>query len=676
MKAVTTDRHAGMGRIGGCGAWLRTVVLLGGALLLPVRATAQAPDPFVLREPLTDYAIFSCQKLTLDSSATTRATAGSTTTPSRALKGHVRSNGTVEVRGGAVVSGDATAGPGSQVVVATGSQVKGARSGDAPALNCRPLDLATLKVALLTANDNAKIPLTRLGKRALGGADGRTLALGSGDALSLPPGTYLLSGINISGTAELKLSGNVRILCYGNVLVAGASKVNASGNSFGLHLWVSGSSVRLGPRFTMNGFVYAPKATVTAEAGKLTGGLFGNSVSLSAAAQVVRSLDVSPPKVRIVSPGDAQQVPSCSIPVTGTASDGQTLVSLTVNGVPVTPDAGGAFSTAVALRAADADTITAVARDQGQNTATAVVHVVPPRPAVTLESPLPGSLLGRRVVDLAGSVSPEATVAVNGVPAAVQGGSWALPGFDLGGEGPVTLAIVAASCTTPTFVQAAVTVDSAPPLVTVDQPAPANGCLEAGTPVSLAGRLVDTAYPGFPPPAVQVVVSPTGASPVTRPAVVDAASGVWALAGVDLGTAEGNASVTVVATDAAGNVGRASRSFVLDTAAPAVTLTLDGAPFPGQVPGPSPATGEQATLLGRAVAFRAVISDSTLAQPAAATLTLDGQPYAAGTPISTEGEHLLVATATDCAGRETVAHALFRLDLTPRNACDPQGGSC
>ena len=46
-------------------------------------------------------------------------------------------------------------------------------------------------------------------------------------------------------------------------------------------------------------------------------------------------------------------------------------------------------------------------------------------------------------------------------------------------------------------------------------------------------------------------------------------------------------------------------------------------------------------------------------------MTLDGQPFVAGSSITTEGDHLLVASATDCAGHTTAVHALFHLDLTP-----------
>ena len=65
------------------------------------------------------------------------------------------------------------------------------------------------------------------------------------------------------------------------------------------------------------------------------------------------------------------------------------------------------------------------------------------------------------------------------------------------------------------------------------------------------------------------------------------------------------------------------------------------------------------------VALAAVATWSLKAAPPPAVLTLDGAPYIAGAPIAAEGTHLLVATATDCAGHAASVHALFTIDTTP-----------
>jgi subtilase family serine protease len=54
----------------------------------------------------------------------------------------------------------------------------------------------------------------------------------------------------------------------------------------------------------------------------------------------------------------------------------------------------------------------------------------------------------------------------------------------------------------------------------------------------------------------------------------------------------------------------------------------------------------------------------TDASPVTVSLLLDGQPFSGGDLVDSEGVHELVATATDSAGNETVAQVSFELDLT------------
>jgi hypothetical protein len=138
---------------------------------------------------------------------------------------------------------------------------------------------------------------------------------------------------------------------------------------------------------------------------------------------------------------------------------------------------------------------------------------------------------------------------------------------------------------------------------------------------------------------------------------LDATAGRWSVAAADLGSADGMTTAVLTASDAFGNVARLSRSFRVDATAPTVRLTLDGAPFPGN--------GAVPVLFGRPIAAGVTVEDGAVAAPPAAVLTLDGTPYAAGSPITAEGTHRLVATTTDCAGHSTTASALFSIDATP-----------
>ena len=298
-------------------------------------------------------------------------------------------------------------------------------------------------------------------------------------------------------------------------------------------------------------------------------------------------------------------------------------------------------------------------------------------PTISVLDPPPGSLLGAGAVTVTGEVSADAvTVTVAGQPAAL--------GDPVGDVRPFTSATLAlpegASIVPITAVdgagrsaslELALTVDSLAPGVTLLAPAP-DGCLPAGQPVVFSGSLAEA----HPASVTVAVITSDGAA--LAPAVALAADGrSWSAAAVDPGSADGRITATVTATDALGRITRAARTLRVDAATPTLELRLDGASFPGAAPGAAPPAGAQPTLLARAVAPTVLVSDGALGAPPAAVLTLDGQPYAAGTPISSEGEHLLVATATDCAGHSAAAHALFRLDLTPPGlaSTDPAEGA-
>jgi len=111
-------------------------------------------------------------------------------------------------------------------------------------------------------------------------------------------------------------------------------------------------------------------------------------------------------------------------------------------------------------------------------------------------------------------------------------------------------------------------------------------------------------------------------------------------------TAEQAHRLDAIAIDASGNTGSASASFVIDRTPPAITVTgvSNGVTYPGAV---TPV-----------VAF----ADANLTST---TLTLDGAPFASGTPVSAAGSHTLVATATDCAGHVTTATVTFQLGTAP-----------
>ncbi len=292
-------------------------------------------------------------------------------------------------------------------------------------------------------------------------------------------------------------------------------------------------------------------------------------------------------------------------------------------------------------------------------------------PELTVTSPLDGETLTVQQVVVAGTVSDAnlAGVTVNGVDAAVDETAHTFQLTVALADGVNTLAVAASDRvghTAEQVITVRVVLDDQPPAMTFDQPVTAaDACLAAGTPVALGGAYHDANPPSGQsgqPPAVAVEVVDAAGAHHTYTGALAADQARWSVAAADLGAADGMATVSLTASDAYGNVSRLSRALRVDALAPTVRLTLEGAPFPGAAPGSTPPAGATPTLFARALSAGATVDDGAAAAPPAAVLTLDGAPYVAGTAIAANGNHLLVATATDCAGHASATHALFAID--------------
>ncbi len=108
-------------------------------------------------------------------------------------------------------------------------------------------------------------------------------------------------------------------------------------------------------------------------------------------------------------------------------------------------------------------------------------------------------------------------------------------------------------------------------------------------------------------------------------------------------TTDGDHVFEVTATDTSGNQGRASAQFTIDRNNPIVTVTGVSS---GIV---------TASPLTPVVTFVDAHLVST-------SLTLNGQPFAAGSTLSANGTYTLVATASDCAGNSETRTLTFAID--------------
>lgn len=108
---------------------------------------------------------------------------------------------------------------------------------------------------------------------------------------------------------------------------------------------------------------------------------------------------------------------------------------------------------------------------------------------------------------------------------------------------------------------------------------------------------------------------------------------------------DGDHSYRLRARDAAGNLAEsAAIGFVVDSTAPLISFS-------------GVADGE---LLNHAVTPLVSITE---AHPQSSSIRLNGQPFTSGTAVSSDGDYLLQADATDAAGNSATAQLHFTLDL-------------
>jgi hypothetical protein len=215
------------------------------------------------------------------------------------------------------------------------------------------------------------------------------------------------------------------------------------------------------------------------------------------------------------------------------------------------------------------------------------------------------------VVTIADTHLTSSTVTLNGIPFAA--------GDVVSADGPYLLHVEASDCAGNRSVRdLAFTVDKSPPAVSL-------------------GGVVD----GQCAAAVTPTAAFDDANLATTSLTLDGSPFV---SGTTV-TAEGRHVLEALATDRAGNTTHVVASFTVDHTAPTVVIAgvLDG-------------------QIGRTdVSPVVAINDANLTSQ---TVTLDGVPFTSGATVAAEGDHLLAADATDCAGATTHAQARFTIDKT------------
>jgi hypothetical protein len=514
----------------------RRAATLGAALVLSAAAGAAHAD-FRLTNPAAhvyyNHALLAGSEMTLGKGSQ--------------VAGNVHSNGTVEIRRGATVTGNVSA----VRRIDNEGTVTGTVVSPAPAL--------TLP-ALASADD-----LRRLANRVFDRDTRFTNAV-------VDDVVFVHGDVTIAGS----LDGVGTIIATGSIHLAAAEERHPI--SLAATTRISLISLRdadIGEGRPFRGVVFAGGDVEIAGNVQLSGVVVAlHSLSVKAAQVTFLDFDQAAPAISQVTPGDGSFVASARPPLAASFADDfsgvdPTSFRLLVDGADLTAaaraTAAGFTATPPTPLPEGAHTLDILVADNAGNQARSTTHFSTDTiaPAVAIASPGNGQFVATPSVQVTGTVadaSPIAGVTVNGVAAALTGRSFAAT-VALS-EGPNVISVKATDAAGNTGA-ATVTVgrDTVAPTLAVSAPAP--GTLTNAHAVQVTGTATD-AGAGI----ASVLVNGVQAT------LAGASFHAFAI------LADGANRIRIVATDRAGNQAAATVAVTLDARPP--TLVVD-APSPGQL---------------------------------------------------------------------------------------------
>lgn len=346
--------------------------------------------------------------------------------------------------------------------------------------------------------------------------------------------------------------------------------------------------------------------------------------------------DTAAPTLTITSPENNLVTAAGTVTVSGTAFDTSGIASVTVNGTAVAVAANGSFSATVNL-SGGSNTITVTATDEAGNvtTDTRTVARATHGPSLTIVSPVAGFITNENSVLVTGSVSdsvsPVASVTVNGVAALLSGGEFSATASLA--EGANTITVVATNSVGLTTTKTvSVTMDTVPPVITLT--APMAGQMVGNAAFTVTGAVSDEHLSG-------VAVNGTEAT-VTG----DTFS-------VEITLAEGANAITATASDTAGNTASATGSVLLDTLPPMLTVVSPA----GDLITNQPTFTVAGTASDNGSEVDTVAVNGT-------TVTLTDGAYSTDLTLS-EGTNTVTVTAADKVGNMTIVTRSILLDTAP-----------
>jgi hypothetical protein len=356
----------------------------------------------------------------------------------------------------------------------------------------------------------------------------------------------------------------------------------------------------------------------------------GSSSSFSGTAA---TKDATPPALTVTQPADDTVVERAVVLVAGTCSD-TNLASLTVDGQEV-PVAAGAFETAIYLQSGQwGATIEIEAADDYGNVTVETRYIEVAGLEVAITSHDDGDVVGTGTVTVSGTIAgpQDVEVMVNGTLAQRTGGTFTLANVPLA-EGENTLTARAATAQTESEHTITLTSDTIGPVITVYWPD--DGDVTKETTIEVVGEVEDATLDTVTVNSVEATLY----------------GNVFIVEELSL-TANQSNTITIVATDGAGNTHQDQLSVTCDTTAPTVEITSPG--------DESTVSGVILTVTGTVDADVETVDVNGMAA------TVEGTSWSATVYLGTEGEHTVTAKAVDEAGNEGTDSITVTRDLAPR----------
>lgn len=195
------------------------------------------------------------------------STAGAYSAGSAEHNGDVCSNGDIRVYGSADIHGDVLSTSGDVTLVGGAAFVSGVTEAQLDLVGAPTIDFGDIA----TNNDNGTIGLTDFGNDPLDNTSisvpgSWDLILGSGENLTLAPGTYYFDDIIMAGSSSLTLTGRTTIYLEDDIVMVGSASLNMSQNPADLTIICNGdsdgSTLELSGNTEFYGTILAPTSTV------------------------------------------------------------------------------------------------------------------------------------------------------------------------------------------------------------------------------------------------------------------------------------------------------------------------------------------------------------------------------------------------------------------------------